>query len=154
MNTNVFYRVACGPYRMDLSGKGAEMFGGRWNPVGVPAVYAASSISLAMLEILIHARSLPLDYFVMALSVPMEGVKSVRAPALPAGWDRLNDQSASQQAGTRHVFQANRFGVLLPSVVVPEEQNLVLNPLHPLMRRVTVKELRPLRPDPRLFPNP
>ncbi|KIA79122.1 RES family NAD+ phosphorylase [Chromobacterium piscinae] len=151
MASQTFFRVARGPYRRDLSGRGAELFGGRWNPVGTPAFYAASSISLAMLEMLVHAQHNPLDHFVMKVLVPDRQIAAILPADLPSGWNQLSDQTASQQLAMGRLFAADTFGLLVPSVVVPEEWNLVLNPRHRLMSEVSIAELRPLDADPRLL---
>jgi len=150
MEFATYYRIARGQFRSDLSGKGAELFGGRWNSIGTPAVYAAETISLALLEILVQAKARPVGYYVMALDVPKDQVLSIHAAELPGRWSDRTDQATSQAFAMQHLFAANRFGILVPSVVVPEEFNLVLNPLHPLMAKATLRELRPLNPDPRL----
>ncbi|MBV1775329.1 RES domain-containing protein [Burkholderiaceae bacterium DAT-1] len=150
-----FYRIASARYCHDLSGKGAEMLGGRFNPVGTPAVYAASSISLATLELLVHASQLyPLAHRVMVLEVPeacRAAIQSVPAGELPYGWNSLGDTHAAQSFAMHALFGANQLGMLVPSVVTPEEQNLVLNPAHREMQRLTLRELRPLDLDARLI---
>ena len=150
MEMQTFYRIARARHCMDLSGKGAELYGGRWNPVGTPAVYAAASVSLAMLETLVHSSMLPKGYFIMKLEVPFTDIKSISSDRLPAGWDDWADQAVAQSFGVDHLFKKRSFGLLIPSVVVPEESNLVLNPGHASIRSVVVSTLRSLCFDPRL----
>lgn len=155
MNTTQrFYRIASAKFRFDLSGKGAEILGGRFNPIGTPAVYAASSISLAMLETLVHTSNFyPLSHFIMALDIPADSMAKVErysAADLPKSWGSIKDLTAAQQWGMQRLFGANRFGVLVPSVVTPEEHNLILNPAHADMRGVTISEVRALDLDERL----
>lgn len=155
MDHTTFYRVSRGPFRFDLSGKGAELLGGRWNPAGVPAVYAADSISLALLETLVHAKMLPSDHFIMTLSVPMAAVRPLSVAALPAGWNQTSDQCVARQVGMTTLFappeqNEKLFGLLVPSAIVPEQFNIVLNPVLEQIHSVSIKELRPLKPDPRL----
>lgn len=151
-----FFRVAQGKYRFDLSGKGAEMVGGRYNVVGTPAVYAGSSISLATMEVLVHQASnmYPNSHFVMAITVPSAIYNDLlvfSAVDMPDGWSSLSDQRVAQQFGHEQLFAPNKLGMLVPSVVVPEELNLVLNPKHPAMNKITIVEVRPLNLDKRLI---
>ena len=75
----------------DLSGKGAETTGGRWNRVGTPVLYTASSASLACLETVVHLNGggLPLNRFLVEIDVP-DDVWAARevlpARHLPVGW--------------------------------------------------------------------
>ena len=80
------------------SGAGAATFGGRWNRVGTPVIYASQSASLAALEVLVHYSLLPKDFILTEIQIP-ENVAIVRweAVALPKGWD-ANEISAETQA--------------------------------------------------------
>jgi RES domain-containing protein len=68
----IVYRLTSGEFINDLSGKGAKLYGGRWNSYGLPALYTAEYISLAVLEILVHTKNLrtPLNYYLITLEIP------------------------------------------------------------------------------------
>lgn len=155
MNTQRFYRIASAKYRFDLTGKGAELMGGRFNSVGTPAVYAATSISLATLEMLVHASQLyPVSHYIMAVDIPaacLAMTKSFLGSELPTGWDNLKDLSVAQKFGHKQLFDTGVLGVFVPSVIVPEQQNLILNPRHIDMSMVQISEIRALNLDPRLI---
>jgi RES domain-containing protein len=129
----------------ELSGKGALVQGGRWNEKGTPAVYLSSSIALACLETLVHlaAAGLPLNRYLVRVEVDAavwaarEKLKSARV-----GWDAVPPGRVSIEAGQK--WLAARSAVLLevPSVVVPEETNVILNPRHPDARKVRAAKLR------------
>lgn len=131
-----------------LDGKGAELFGGRWNSAGHPAIYAAASPSLAVLEVLAHldlpAELMPDDYHLLAIEIP-DDAPVERLDAAPAGAE------ACLAAGDRFLFRGEALTLLVPSVVVPPEHNAIINVRHPAMARVRVITNAPFRFDPRLL---
>lgn len=133
------------------SGEGAAKFGGRWNPVGVPVIYAAQTASLAALEILVHFSALPKDFALTEILVP-ENLATVRleAATLQAGWN-ANRISPQTQALGQAWIQTGRSAVLsVPSSVIPTERNFVLNPAHSAFRRIKFQTSVPFDFDPRL----
>ena len=139
----------------DLVGKGAEVSGGRWNRPGRPAVYAATSIALACLETVVHLNTadLPLNRFLVHIDVP-DAVWAARitlAPAeLPIGWSAIPEGRVSLDAGDAWLAAGASCLLCVPSVIVEEESNVLLNPLHPDAVRVTATKLRPWFYDGRL----
>ena len=120
----------------DLSGTGAKLTGGRWNEKDVPALYAAESRALAGLETLVHlnAGGLPLNRYLVEIFIP-DDLWAAReehdAAALPVGWDARPPSRTSIAFGSAWL-RARRSAVLVvPSVIVPEERNFVVNPAHP-----------------------
>lgn len=130
----------------DLSGEGARRAGGRWNERGIRALYAGSSTSLALLEILAHVedrRDLPEAYAVTVIEVANPPTE--RIPLLPG------DRRACQTVGSDMLRGGEILGFWVPSVIVPREWNLVLNPGHRAFEReVTVAETYALPVDLRL----
>ncbi|MCB9262817.1 MAG: RES family NAD+ phosphorylase [Flavobacteriales bacterium] len=121
------YRLAKEKYALDLSGEGSKLYGGRWNSVGTPMLYAASSRSLAVLELLVNLAStkLPEDMFMIILKIDLENIPLL---PLPQNWQSLPFESASQRTGDNWV-KSSQLATTVPSVVIPEEQNILLNPL-------------------------
>ncbi len=112
-----------------FDGEGARRFGGRWNAPGTPAVYAASQASLAVLELLAHAHldELPPSFRLIPAEVPTARIREVNVAELPAGWDaRMNPESA--RAAAQSFFAGDELALRVPSVVLPIETNVVLNP--------------------------
>lgn len=131
----------------DLSGKGAELTGGRWNRSGLPMVYAASSVALAALETLVHLQllSLPLNRYLVRLEVPKDlwAARERWSPAtLPVGWDALPAGMVSMDTGDAWLKGAASALCEVPSVIVPEESNVLLNPTHPQAGRIRAVKLR------------
>ncbi len=127
----------------DLSGQGAALFGGRWNSPGRPLVYAASTAALAVLEVRVHLdlppELLPEDY--RLLTIDLDGLAvEVLGDALPADPCAFGD--AWLAAGRTAVLQ-------VPSAIVPESPNLLLNPRHPDARAARILAQRPFAFDSR-----
>jgi len=138
----------------DLSGAGAKATGGRWNEAGTAMVYTASSRALACLETVVHlnAAGLPLNRYLVEIDVPDDLIASAEVvdPRKLVGWDANPAGRASIAFGTNWV-RSNRSALLLvPSVIVPEESNLLINPGHPDATRVIARKVRKWLYDPRM----
>jgi RES domain-containing protein len=139
----ITYRIARRPYA-GLTGEGARLYGGRFNPPGIPAVYTSQSIALAVLEILVHIdkSELPADYVVMGIQFPGGRVSRQRGENL-VGVNRLPID--------RFRAALYRWPVLrVPSVIVPREHNFVLLP-EALGFAATIEWVESLSFDRRLF---
>lgn len=119
----------------DLAGIGAEKSGGRWNRKGTRMVYASASRALACLETLVHLGSgdLPLNRCLVAISVPLAAWRA-RArfdPGARVGWDAEPAGLVSLDWGTAWATACPSLLADVPSVIVPEESNVLINPAHP-----------------------
>ena len=158
MLPHTVYRIAADTRAFeadDLTGKGAERDGGRWNEPGTPVVYASSSRALACLETVVHLTgpaALPLNRYLVEISIP-EALWAARetcdASAL-TGWDAEPAGRTSMRYGTRWAQGGSSALLVVPSIVVPEEQNVVINPCHPDASRVSAKKVRKWTFDARL----
>jgi RES domain-containing protein len=138
--------------RSAFSGEGARLYGGRWNPKGVPIVYTAESRALAMLEMLVQDEPLHARYAVIPATLP-DGlaIERLDRTKLPPDW-RLPQRVADLQAMGAEWAASRRAAVLaVPSAVLPEELNYLLNILHPDFRRIRVGKPRALATDVRLL---
>lgn len=138
----------------DLSGNGAAIAGGRWNPRGMRVLYTCCHASTAVLETLVHlAGLLPAGgFFLVTLDVPDAAFEAAWQPALPAGWNDLTrDPPAAAEIGRRWLEAGERLAMRVPSVVCPTDTNLLLNPMHADMANVRVLGKEPFTLDPRLF---
>lgn len=148
------YRIAQEIYAADLSGKGAWLYGGRWNSEGRFAVYTASSRSLALLETLAHTIPKVLDkkeYLLVTISIP-DAIQPVliTPESLPLGWDAVEAPLFTKRMGDLFIQNASSLLLAVPSVMMPEEVNYIINPYHPDMKKVTVTHRRRVRFDKRL----
>ncbi|MDP3746716.1 MAG: RES family NAD+ phosphorylase [Phenylobacterium sp.] len=139
----------------DLTGAGAEITGGRWNEKGVPMVYTSETRALACLETVVHlnAGGLPLNRYLVAIEVPddlMAAALRETAASLRAGWDAEPAGRVTLKFGTDWINARSSAVLAVPSVIVPEEINLLINPLHAEASRITARKVRRWTYDPRL----
>lgn len=127
-----------------MTGEGARLVGGRWNSKGRRAVYAASTLSLAMLEVLVHVQSPRVlrDYRMLDLQIPDDAIADIDSTGM--------DAASMRSAGDRFLAEARAVALRAPSVVNPLEFNVMINPDHPDVGRVTVGKLQAFEFDPRL----
>ena len=138
----------------DVTGKGAELSGGRWNARGTPLLYASASRALACLETVVHLTSglaLPLNRYLVRIDLPADvwAARTVIDAAQHIGWDALPPGRVSIAWGTAWAREAATCIAQVPSVIVPEEHNLLINPRHPDAARITITQQRRWLYDPR-----
>jgi RES domain-containing protein len=138
----------------DLSGTGAAKTAGRWNSVGTPVVYCATSIALATLETVHYLRgsSMPFNRYLVRVDIadPVWNSRAVLDP-LPGGWNAVPAGSSSRMAGDSWVASAASALPAVPSVIVPEECNVLINPLHPDAAGIMATTIKRWIYDPRFF---
>ncbi|WP_236974250.1 RES family NAD+ phosphorylase [Membranihabitans maritimus] len=126
------FRLVRSKYKDDFSGKGAYLYGGRWNSPGVYALYAASHISLSVLEIVVNLDREILHYMpsyhLLVMEVPDTLVYPFKHTALEEGWKE--DMDLTRFIGDGFLHTQSNLGMEIPSAVIPEESNYLINPLH------------------------
>ena len=156
--TQVVWRIAADTASYaadDLSGSGAKATGGRWNRVDHAVLYGSATRALACLETIVHlnAGGLPLNRYLVELRVPAPVWSAARreTPAsLPVGWDAEPASLTSIDFGTAWISGRSSALLILPSVIVPEEFNVLINPAHPDAGGITCRKIRRWLYDPRL----
>jgi RES domain-containing protein len=142
----------------DLTGKGAEMTGGRWNRKGVPMVYTSATRALACLETLVHFNAgvrLPLNRYLVRIDIPPDCWKQRRHFRILGdhiGWDAEPPGRVSQQFGSQWAADNKSLLLEVPSIIVTEESNVLINPKHPDVARVRAEVVRKWMYDPRFGP--
>ena len=132
----------------DLSGGGAAVSPGRWNDEKQAVLYTAPTIAIAVLETAAHIddAGLPLNRFLIRIDVP-EAVwkkrEEVDVSTLPVTWSAIPAGRASVKFGSDWIASVRSPILLVPSVIVPEEMAALVNPSHPLSKRITAKIVRP-----------
>lgn len=146
------YRIADCAYINDLSGKGAALHGGRWNSKDVYVVYTAESPALALLEAVVHIGRIPVrNYCMLTLEIPADKTKTVKTEQLPANWHSNPAPDILRKWGDEFV-EANKYlALLVPSVIMPEEHNFLLNPGHLDFRKIKITGSRTISIDDRLL---
>ncbi|MBS1503635.1 MAG: RES family NAD+ phosphorylase [Bacteroidetes bacterium] len=135
----IVYRITNALYANDLSGMGARLYGGRWNSEGRPALYLASSRSLAILESLAHIvpTNIPDDLVMLTIETPNDYLE-IDAKSLPPYWSEDRASNALKQIGNAFLQENEHLLLKIPSVIVPEEYNYLMNPLHVNINQVKV----------------
>jgi RES domain-containing protein len=148
----IVYRLSKGKYQLDLSGKGAELYGGRWNSKGVAMLYTSQSRALAFAEVAIHipVGIVPKDYFLIAVKVPATAsILQLADTAMPAGWRSNPPSNSTQKIGDQFIVEANYLILQVPSAVVPGDFNFLINPNHSEAKEVTIDHVEPFEFDSR-----
>jgi RES domain-containing protein len=147
-----FYRIVQSQWSASaMTGEGARLHGGRWNPPGLSAVYLAESRALAALEILVHAprEALALNWDIIDLAIPEHLIRKVSLAALPADWRALPSSPGARHFGGEWLKSLQSPALLLPSTIIPEEHLLLVNPLHPDATTIQHTSPKPFVFDPR-----
>ncbi len=132
-------------------GEGARLAGGRWNPPGTAAVYAAGSLSLASLEFLAHFESAEDIPELVCFRLSFEERLMTAIERLPADWRQVPTPISTQELGAEWLNSGRSAVLRVPSVIIPTEYNFVLNPAHPDYHQLQIGPAEPFSIDPRLL---
>lgn len=137
-----------------FSGLGAQIAGGRWNRKGVAAVYASETLALAALEKFVHtqpeARRMELVSYRLEIPDPVR-IDRARPDRLPKNWRDHPAPPETEEFGTEWLLKRSAAVLLVPSVIVPGESNLLINPSHPDFSRIKIAERKPFAFDARMW---
>lgn len=135
-----------------FSGEGARRYGGRWNSRGVPMVYSSTSLALAAIELFVHVEPglAPDDLVAIPATLPDgEPARIIQASDLPPDW-RANE-AESRDRGDEWIRSGRSLALRVPSVPIPQECNILINPQHPRMSELTIDPPQPFVFDARMF---
>jgi RES domain-containing protein len=142
--------------KLAFTGEGARLFGGRWNSPGQPVVYAAQSLALAALEILVHVDSDKLlqDYVAIPVTVEPQLITQVDESTLPNNWRAYPASKATRTIGDAWISEGVLPMLQVPSAVIPREFNFLLNPWHKDFRKLRTGKPHRFQFDRRLTDQP
>lgn len=150
----IVFRLAKSKYSNDLSGKGAEKSGGRWNSRGTSMVYTCESRALCSTEIAVHTQLgiLPKDYVLVSIKIPDDiKIHTLSTKKLPSNWNSIPHSGTTQDLGD-FFLRANNFAVMkVPSAVVPGDFNYLINSAHPDSSKITITKTEVFSFDKRMF---
>ncbi len=149
----VAWRIVGARYQDDaFSGEGARLRAGRWNSKGTTMVYTAGSIALASIEMVVNLPGPMLleEFFRIPVPIPPNLIIDQPLDKLPGDWNSRPVSPAIKAIGDRWIKKRKSVVLKVPSVVVPEEYNYLLNPNHPDFEKITIGTPIQYRFDPRL----
>ena len=149
----IVYRLSKAKYANDLSCKGAEICGGRWNSKGMAVVYTSDSKALATTEIAVHTSlaNIPTDYSIISIELPDDAVLELKINDFPADWDAIPPSIISQKFVDKFIIDNNFLALKVPSAVVDGDFNILINPRHKDIESVKIVKVAGFGFDKRLF---
>ena len=146
------YRIADCRYINDLSGKGAALYGGRWNSIDTYIVYTAQTHALALLETIVHIGRIPDNGCCMiSIDIPDNSIQTYDSKLLPADWYKSPAPDHLKIIGDKFVEAGEYLVLKVPSAVMPEEHNYLINPRHKDFKKIKIVGGRDLNIDGRLL---
>ena len=139
-----------------MAGKGAAHKGSRWNEAGEHLTYSATSISLAAWETRAHlgptGTALPMNRYLVRIDVPDDvwAARSTLARPPAIGWDAIPEGMVSRSLGSAWVKSAAAALFVVPSVIIVEEDNVLINPAHVDATRIVATKVRRFQYDHRV----
>lgn len=150
----IVFRLSKSKYSKDLSGKGAEISGGRWNSKGVALLYTSQSRALCTTEIAVHTPlgNIPINYEIISIEIPDKiKIKELDIRLLPLDWKSFPHPHSTQEIGDNFVKNKKFLVLKTPSVVVQGEFNYLINPNHKDFIKLKIKLIEPFEFNERLF---
>ena len=150
----IVFRLSKSKHSKDLSGKGAEKFGGRWNSKGVAIVYTSDSRALCTAEIAVHTPLgiLPFDYEIATIHIPDNTIiPELELSELPKNWKSIPHAHSTQEIGDKFIDDDQFLLIKVPSAVVQGEFNYLINPSHADFKSISIQKTEPFNFDERLF---
>lgn len=149
----IVYRLAKSKYCKDLSGRGAENAGGRWNSKGTAMLYTSMSRALCTTEIAVHTPlgNIPEDYFLASIDIPNTHIFKPEETKLPKDWKVFPHPNSTQLIGDKFISDAKYLVMRVPSVIVQGDYNYLVNPHHKDFKKIKLVKTEPFVFDERLF---
>ncbi|HEY8658936.1 MAG TPA: RES family NAD+ phosphorylase [Hanamia sp.] len=138
------YRIGKTKHANDLTGEGARLFGGRWNHKLTPCIYTSESRALALLEytVNINIEDIPRALSITIIEIPTISIQEIEEVQLPGNWKQVPAPSSTKDLGTQLLKTSEKLVLKIPSSVITEEYNYLLNPLHPDSKLFKIVDIR------------
>lgn len=135
-----------------FSGYGAKQYGGRWNSKGTPAVYLAASQALAILEVVVHLESESQlnNFSLFEVTFDESLVIALPSEYWPADWKSDPAPASTKAIGDEWVQSGDSLILQLPSTIVSDTPNYLINPYHPDLGKLSISGPIPYPIDPRI----
>lgn len=151
----ITYRLTHPDYATDLSGAGNKKHGARWNSPGRGVVYTSSTLSLCVLESYVHIPALLRHKLPLRTSVKIQipddaGIATIEKSQLPKRPNTPEGRKQCRELGDAWLSLNKELVLIAPSIILGEENNIMINPAHEAMKHVTILECKPFTYDQRL----
>ncbi|RNL54242.1 RES family NAD+ phosphorylase [Pedobacter jejuensis] len=149
----VLYRISNCLHAKDFSGTGAKLYGGRWNSVGIPLHYMASNRALAALEVLVNKNSMinSKNFCLTVFELPEKSIKTLEIEDLPEDWKSYPAPNRLAKMGDAFVNENKYLLLKVPSAIIIDEYNYMMNVNHSLADKIKIIEVKPFNFDNRLL---
>ena len=149
----IVYRLCRKAHAGDLSGRGAELNGGRWNGKGMAVVYTSASRALCLVEIMVHmpAGIIPKDFYLVSVSIPDNSIITIDSKDLPDNWSKNPVPASTQKIGNAFITGQEALVLKVPSAIVKDEWNYLINPSHKDFKKVKIVDTEAFSFDGRWF---
>lgn len=147
----IVYRISNELYKDDISGNGAAINGSRWNSQGIKMLYTGQFISLCILESLVHLRKIdiPRKQYLLTIQIPDIEVQEIKLTKLKTDWQHHHNYT--QWIGNEFISAGKSLALKVPSAVVPQEFNYLVNPKYKEFKKVKIINSELLELDKRLL---
>ena len=135
------WRIVSANYKdKAYTGDGGRIHGGRWNSKGVAAVYTADSLAMASIEMIVNLPTPKLlqKYVRISAQISLDFVSELSGADLPEDWNSRPISPSTRAIGDRWIKEQSSAVLRVPSIVVPEEYNYLLNPNHPDFAKIEI----------------
>jgi len=128
----IVYRIGRTKFSKDLSGEGARLHGGRWNHISTPCIYTSETRALAVLEYTVNVNidDIPRSLSITTFEIPDVGIKELSIADLPGNWTEFPAPASTKDFGTNLLKSGASPIIKIPSAVIVQEFNYILNPNH------------------------
>jgi len=149
----IVYRLTKNAYKNVLSGKGAELHGGRWNSKGKSIIYTCQSRALCTMEIAVHTPlgNLPKGYYLQTIKIPDLRIQEIKTTLLHKDWRNFPHHSSTKSYGNAFISQGKNLVLKVPSAIIQDEYNYLINPNHPYFKKIKLMDIQSFKFDQRLF---
>ncbi len=147
----ITYRITLAKWAGHLTASGRAA---RWNSNGHFMIYTASTRSLACLENMVHRRSIGADdiFRVTLIEIPDDlKIKKINKDKLPGNWQEYINYTSCQAIGDAWLKENKTVVLQVPSAIIPEEYNYLINPQHPDFSTIKIRSIEKFTFDERLI---
>ncbi len=149
----IAYRISKEKYIKDLSGIGAKLYGGRWNPKGYALVYSSENKALAALEVLVHVDrdTFPDDLKIISLNIPDKRINNYKESKFKTIMTRQDSIIMLKEEGKKWLESKESLALSVPSILIPGEKNILINPNHKSFKEIKILKVEDFVFDERFF---